>query len=237
MKNLLNLKMALGLGLALLSTTTAKAELVVAWDQIRNSNGTDPSNYVVQDGIDVIINRTGAGVNANGSTDGTIGNITPDAPATVSTATATTSESYRWVNGGNASFDFVITDTSGTSRDLGTFHFDAGATRPNAASDWELFQVDGATATSISTGAVGVTSGTGVPAYESFDIPLGSVALAANDSVTFRLAFTGGTAGSSGHHGHLDNVGISAAVAIPEPSSLALLGVAGVCGMVRRRKK
>jgi hypothetical protein len=64
--------------------------------------------------------------------------------------------------------------------------------------------------------------------------------LATGQQAIIQIAFAEGTGSGGGHHLFLDNAAVSGdfipAAAIPEPSSLALLGLAGMCGLVRRRK-
>ncbi len=221
----------------------AQADLIVGIDQWRSSTtNLTPLNYAVQDGVDVLITRSGTsssgasatpGVNADGSNDGSIGSIVTSG---VSTSQGINGESYRWINGGlTARFDFEFTDTSGSDRILDTFHFDFARTRPGVTPNFDLFLLDGGSETLLASGTNTASNGAGTPNldYEDFDLSLGGLAFNANSSVTLSLRFSGATGGSS-HHGHLDNVGLSTAV--PEPTSLAIFGLAGLGLAIRRRK-
>ncbi|TWT79328.1 hypothetical protein CA13_07270 [Planctomycetes bacterium CA13] len=223
----------LGVFALLAMPQSTQAAVVLAVDNFRNLNPGDPPAYIVQDSIDLIISRTNIGLNSIGSTDGTFGSLASPA---ASTGTANSSESFRWVNGiATATLDFAFTDTSGADRSLTTFHFDSGATRPNAARNFELFLVDGMTETSLASDVI-PSAGAATPTYADFDLGLGGLTLAANSTVNLSLRFTGGD-GSGGHHGHFDNLALSAvAIAVPEPSSAAIIGLIGIYGLVRRRR-
>jgi hypothetical protein len=118
-------------------------------------------------------------------------------------------------NGFDGHIDFTLDNTSGTETTLTGFHFDTGAFRPNAATDWELEILPGGdlTASSLATGTATVNAG---PMQDDESVDLSVLAdnvLDVGGTVTFRLNFTGGggDAGSaaSGHHVFLDNVGVS----------------------------
>lgn len=134
-----------------------------------------------------------------------------DADSSVALATDGVSLS----NGFDGFIDFTLTDTTGAARKLTGFHFDIGAFRANAATDWELEVLAGGdiTAGSLATGIATVMAGP-VQDDESIDLTgLADNTLEANGSVTFRLSFTGGGGESgspnSGHHLFLDNVGVT----------------------------
>ncbi len=143
-------------------------------------------------------------------------------------------------NGANGSYDFSITNGSADDYALEFFHFDTGTFRPNAAHEWTvLVQSGDLTAQSIQSGRADNITG-GVTDWYDYDIDLsgltGGNVLAAGQTVTFRLDLAGGT-GASGHHQYVDNIAISGSiVAVPEPTSLAIFGLAGLGLMVRRRK-
>lgn len=218
----------------------AEADLVLGIDSWRSSatQTSAPSGFPAhfENGVSYSFARGNIGVNVNGSTDGTFGTSTDQ---TAGTTNAANSDGLRLTNGQDGFVTLAVTSLAGSpDLFLETFHFDAGASRMNAANDYELFLVDGATETSLGSGSTVVNPGlgSGVADFGDIDIDLSGEAIAFNagDTVNFRLAFTGGTA-SSGHHLSLDNIGLSA-VAVPEPSSMVVLGLAGLAVFTRRRR-
>jgi hypothetical protein len=143
-------------------------------------------------------------------------------------------------NGVNGFMDFSITNSSADDYELDFFHFDTGTFRPNAAHEWTVsIQSGDLTAQSIQSGSADNIAGGTVDWYD-YDIDLsgltGGNVLAAGQTATFRLDLAGGT-GASGHHQYVDNIAISGSViAVPEPSSLALLGLCSA-GIVARRRR
>ena len=159
----------------------------------------------------VWFNFNNASVNNGASNDGQYGGL---GPFGADTSVALTTDGVALSNGYDGYIDFTLTDTTGTARSLTGFHFDTGAFRVDAASDWELEVIAGDITTgSIASGTATVNAG---PIEDDVSIFLGDLAdstLEANGSVTFRLNFTGGTgesgAPASGHHLFLDNVGVA----------------------------
>lgn len=161
----------------------------------------------------VFFNFSNAVAANGGSNDGQFGSV---GPLGANTAVATPNDGVTLSNGFDGFIDFTLTDTTGADRELTGFHFDIGAFRPDAATDWQLEVLDGGdlTAGSLATGTATVATGP-MEDDESVDLTdLIDSTLDANGSVTFRLSFTGGEgeAGStaSGHHLFLDNVGVTA---------------------------
>ena len=143
-------------------------------------------------------------------------------------------------NGANGSFDFSITNSTTDDYELDFFRFDTGTFRPDAAHEWTVSVQSGdlTTQTIESGSADNITGGT-VDWYD-FDIDLsgltGGNVLAAGQTVTFRLDMAGGT-GAGSHHQYVDNIAVSGfVVTVPEPSSMALLGMTGMALLARRRK-
>ena len=155
------------------------------------------------------------------STDGTWGTL--DTPAADITANDS-GDAVRLINGSSGYYDFTVTDTGGTDRDLATFHFDAGTFRPNSARSYQLSVLSGDLSVgSVTSGVVPSIAG-GVQDWTDFDIPLTGLAdrtLDANGTVTFRLEFTGGTVGAGGHHQSLDNVAVTAEIPVIPPTLIA----------------
>ena len=130
-------------------------------------------------------------------------------------------------NGADGSMVFTITDTTGTARDLSTFHFDFTRFRFGSAENWSLSMTGVGV---VSNGVAGVyNTDSNLPDY---DIDLTGLVLDANGTVEFSLTFAGGN-GSIGQHSYLDNVGVSA---IPEPATLGLLGAAAGGLLFMRRR-
>lgn len=145
-------------------------------------------------------------------------------------------------NGVNGSYDFSVTNGSADDYELEFFHFDTGTFRPNAAHEWTVsIQSGDLTAQTIESGSADNIAG-GVTDWYDYDIDLsgltGGNILAAGQTATFRLDMAGGT-GAGGHHQYVDNIAISGSVvsAVPEPSSLALLGLCSAGIVIRRRRK
>ncbi len=193
-----------------------QSTLIAGWEQWASGAGVKAATQSVAGLTATTTNNTGNnngfGLDSDGSTDGTWGTLdTPSADAT----TDENADGYRLTNGEDGSLDFVLTDTSGVARDLTMFHFDTGTFRPDAAHLWELEVVSGdLTIGSVMSGDAANITG-GVIDWYDYDIDLTGLAdftLDANGTVTFRLSFTGGSLGTSGHHQYLDNVAISAIV-------------------------
>lgn len=160
----------------------------------------------------VWFNFNNATVENGASSDGQYGAL---GPASADPSVALPTDGVTLSNGFDGSIDFTVTDTTGTDRTLTGFHFDIGAFRPDAATDWELEVLAGGVVTegSLATGTATVNAG---PTQDDESIDLTGLAdniLDANGSVTFRLHLTGGGgdtgSAASGHHLFLDNVGVT----------------------------
>ncbi|QDU88916.1 hypothetical protein Pla175_23000 [Pirellulimonas nuda] len=177
------------------------------WDATQSSGVTAQAVGSVEAG-GVWFNLSNATVANGASSDGRYGAVGPTG-ADPSVASATDGVSLS--NGYDGFMDFTLNDTSGAGTILTGFHFDLGAFRANAATDWELAVLAGGdlTAGALATGTATVGAS---PMQDDESIDLRGLTdniLDANGTVTFRLSFTGGVDASSGHHLFLDNVGVT----------------------------
>jgi hypothetical protein len=143
-------------------------------------------------------------------------------------------------NGANGMMDFSITNSSADDYELEFFHFDTGTFRPNAAHEWTVSVESGdLTAQPVLSGSADNITNAVIDWYD-YDIDLsgltGGNILAAGQTATFRLDMAGGN-GANSQHQYVDNIAISGSIAaVPEPTSLAIFGLAGMGLFVRRRK-
>lgn len=165
------------------------------------------------------------------STDGTFGSVTTPAASTANTLVNT---GIMLPNGADGNMVFTITDTTGTARDLTTFHFDFTRFRFGSAENWVLSVTGGdLTNGDVESGTAGVfNTSTDLPDYDIDLTGLADFELDANGSVEFTLSFTGGN-GAIGQHSYLDNVGVSS---VPEPATLGLVAMMGGGIMFMRRR-
>lgn len=181
------------------------------WDATQASGVTAQAVGTPEAG-GIFFNFTNSTVENGASSDEQYGALGPPG---ANPSVAHTTDGMTLSNGFDGFIDFTLTDTTGTAIDLTGFHFDIGAFRPDAATDWELEVLAGGniTAGSVVTGTATVNLG---PMQDDETIDLTSLAdytLDANGSVTFRLSFNGGGgdlgSAANGHHLFLDNVGIT----------------------------
>jgi hypothetical protein len=242
----------LALFAALAMPQGAQADLVAGWDTwvavSTNTYDATKTNSASGQVVGTITNGVGSlGGFSNAtfaygaSTDGTWGSLSTAPTPSIVAADATDAVGLNAT--ANGTFDFTITANAGSTIDFTSLNFDAWRRFANSANAWELSVLSGSiTNGSITSGAVtqgNVTLADTDP--HNFDIDLTGLAdrtLAVGESAVFRLTFTGGNAGGNGGNNMMmDNVGIFGNVgAVPEPSSLAVLGLAGIGMLVRRRK-
>jgi hypothetical protein len=235
---------------ALAMPQVTQADLIVGWEDFTGSTGFVPTQ---NDGgltaVSVVTttehNNWGQWFNAGGqhaSQDGTFGDLST---SVASANTSVASGAGLTLNRSNGTIQFTLTNNSGVDRNLEGFYMDNVSKFGGSAKTWQ-FTVSGAISGAATNGsAIQVNSGLpgATPAQRDKFIDLtllsDNVWEAGQDAV-LTLAFSGATNSGSGGGQELllDNIAItaSAPVAIPEPSGLAMLGLAGMAMFVRRRK-
>lgn len=241
---------ALAVAAALLVPASAEASLLAGFDTF----DADPSaaNFV-DTGITASLTHAGTRFsNGRGaSNDGTFGSFA--GPPTAAQTFGFVGAALAYANGTSGTITISITNNSAADLNLGTLEFDGLGFRNNGSRDYALSVLAGSgisvgsvaggsgTITAIGTTAAAVgQSATGTDLHEEVVISLTGLAdstLAIGESASFALDFSGGVVGSGGNDVLIDNIGITSAAAIPEPSSLALLGICSAGIVARRRRK
>ena len=233
---------------ALAMPLAAQADIVVAgWDTF--SSGLTPSATYEAAGITATMLNVGlsngGSEDRGSSSDGTWGSFDGNGNA-ASTAIVGTGMNLTAHNGETGDTMQVTIVNNGTvDLDLAAFHLDALAFRPNASRTFTLDVAAGGaltagnvfTSTPQEITSLGAAPNAAQDQHDEYDILLTGLAdstLEVGGTVVFDLEFTGGTPGSNGHHLWLDNIAVSSSV--PEPSSFALLSLAGLAISIRRRK-
>lgn len=249
MKRLLVLKAAVLAMATLVCVSNASAVLVAGWDNF--SSGLTPTTPHEAPGITAtMVNvgfSNGSSEDRGSSSDTTWGSF--DGNGTAASSTIVGNVNLTAHNGETGdTMQITIVNNGTDDLDLGAFHMDALAFRPNAS---RTFTLDVATGGALTAGNVytsaaqeitslGAAPNAAQDQHDEYDISLNSLAdstLEVGGTVVFDLEFTGGTPGSSGHHLWLDNIAVSGSiVAIPEPSLFAVWTLVGV-GTVASRKK
>lgn len=167
------------------------------------------------------------------SNDGTFGTV-PGA----STAGGTFGGTYIGTTGGVGFYSFIVT-AGANGLILEGFHFDAQRKRGNSPEFWSVQASNGdITLGNLDSGTLNfVLAANGPSDHADIDIDLTGLAdnyLAPGEFATIRINFTGGVPTNTDQKTYLDNVAITGQI-VPEPGSLALLGLGGVLAARRRR--
>lgn len=247
-------KLALSAGMLVAAVPmTADAEVLYAgWDTF-NSASTPTATQVAADTTASLTSSAtgggwgrwngGAGSAAGESTDGTFGSLS-NAIATASTAglTGTNSGSNLSLSRHRkpGSLTITLTNDSGVDRTLNGFYFDSVGRFAQSAKLWTITY--GGSISGTGTGGTLTQSDmmAASAAQRDWFVDLSGLTdnnWEAGSSAIFTLNFTGGaspTGTGGGHETLVDNIGITA-TAVPEPTSLALLGLGSLLIARRRR--
>lgn len=216
----------------ILGNSGAHAVVIASWDTWADTTTTYDADSVTTD-FTATIATAADRINTNaslGSIDGTFGD-------NLSGATTGVNDGVLLLNNANNTATIVITNNTGTSYSIDSIHFDFGV-RTSSATDFTLTYVSGGLGTN---GTVIDTqddlSLSGSLTYHDFDYDLSDdltdTILADGESATFTIVasdYASPTASAA-----LDNVAIQG-VAVPEPSSVALLDLGGFSLILRRRR-
>ena len=157
------------------------------------------------------------GFNNGASGDGTWGTVTGDVAPSTSTTNPTDATGLR-NSTASGELTLTITNTSGSSLELASFHFDGYESRSKAPGDWTLSILEGSAVSEglVSSGVLPVSEDVFMPTG-GFDIDLSGLAertFEDGETVIFELAFTGGAGdGTGGQNTMIDNVAVMAASA------------------------
>lgn len=225
-------------GLLIMATpATSQADILAGW----NSWTTGAGNY----GPQVTSNdATGDASPASGSwiagseaasNDGTYGSTGGAAP---------TGGNGIHIGASNTagSYVFVLTADPGTNLVLDGFHFDARRKRSGSPENWVAEIISGSVTPGVlGSGSLGNTlGGVGPSDHDDFSFDLTGLAdnvVEAGTDVTVRISFSGGTQSNTDQKTYLDNVAYTGTgTPVPEPTSLALIGLGGLLVARRRRR-
>lgn len=220
----------------LLGGLTAAQATNLGFGQLGGNNTTVPANYgshATVDGNGVVVSLGGATPNIGLIWDA---NWDIHTSSFFSTIENTTVGGGAWDNEGNVprigQLDFgthTITLSADPGYALLLSSFDFGHTAETAGStQWDLSLTKVSNSTIAWTQSVSFENGQAFTISPNF---LGD----AGESYLLTFNRTSSTYGSDGRHG-IDNFSFSQ-VAVPEPSTAALLSVAGLAALLRRRQK
>ena len=218
-----------------------------------NANTTAPgiTSNITNDTSDPLLRRSQTN---NGSTDGSFGD---GVTANTALSAAATGGRLQFLNGntnpnvstavaGADDANFFLNVTNGDASQSLTFDellFDVlvqnvgNATTTTHTAYSVTFEN---TSTTSATGVLGSATGLGADNDENIDLTGSGISLAAGESGRFVFNFSGGGLGSSSS-GAIDNIALTGQFVpptstIPEPSSLALLGLGAISLITRRRR-
>ena len=175
-------------------------------------------------------NRVTNAFTSNDNTFGTVGGATTDA----------NNRGVLLRESDNKTLTLTLTNNTGFAYSINSMQFDYER-RANSPNEVVLTYDSGGlgpagTLNTWSSIALGTYS-SGAADFTDYDFnlspALSDIVLGNGESAVFTLTFNGGVGTSSGV---LDNLAFQGAV-VPEPSSAALLGLAGACLLFRRRRR
>lgn len=220
MRKLLAITAILGL-----STSISQAGILAGWDTW--SNGANANE--LETGFTATFSGGGGTNGGLGSNDGTFGTVTGADDTNLNTLLIRN-------NGSAVSAQFTLTNNTGQDYNITGLHFDFGA-RSSGPDSFTVTYLSGGLgpANTLIDTVTDLPNPSSTPTFADFDYTLSTslsdIVLGDGESATFEIKVTNGNSSTSSA---LDNLAFQGAV-VPEPASLALLGIGGVLIASRRR--